>query len=83
MPEALKRLANSGAVRMSNYRLYYLDDHGGIGLPEWFNAPDDQDAIRQARVIKPHARKCEIWAGLRLVAQMDAQAKQPVTRLLN
>jgi hypothetical protein len=72
MPGALERLANSGVVSMSNYRLYYLDDDGRIGLPEWFNAPDDQDAIRHARVIKPHARKCEIWAGHRLVAQMDA-----------
>jgi hypothetical protein len=59
---------------MSDYRLYYLDGDGRIGLADWIKAPDDEDAIRQARVLKHHARKCEVWKDDRLVAQMDAQS---------
>jgi hypothetical protein len=58
---------------MSDYRLYYLDADGRIGLADWIKASDDHDAIRQARTLKHHARKCEVWKDRRLVAHMDAQ----------
>ena len=57
---------------MSNYRLYYLDDAGGIDLPDYIEAADDQDAVRQARELKRNALKCEVWQGPRTVASLDA-----------
>ena len=57
-------------LSMSNYRFYDLDPDGRIGLADGIRASDDQDAIRQAQVLKHHARKCEVWKDKRLVAQM-------------
>jgi hypothetical protein len=57
---------------MSNYKLYYLDGAGQIDLPDYIDASDDQDAIRQARELKRNARKCEVWQGHRTVASLDA-----------
>ena len=54
----------------SNYRLYCLDGYGHISLAEWLDADNDQDAIRQAQFLKRDARKCEVWNGRRLVAQL-------------
>ena len=59
---------------MSNYRLYSLDGMGRIDLAEWIEAADDNDAIRQARVLKQHALKCEVWERNRLVARLNAQS---------
>ena len=59
---------------MSSYRVYSLDGTGRIGLAEWVDAADDQDAIRQARVLKQHALKCEVWERNRLVARLNAQS---------
>jgi hypothetical protein len=58
---------------MADYRLYCLDGAGRISLAEWIHATDDQDAIEQAHQLKPHALKCEIWKGERLVATLDPQ----------
>jgi hypothetical protein len=57
----------------ARYRLYCLDARGQISLAEWIDAENDQDAIRQAQVLKQHARKCEVWQGNRLVARLDSQ----------
>jgi hypothetical protein len=59
---------------MSDYRLYYQDRTGRIGLADWIKASDDQDAVRQARILKRHALKCEVWERNRLVAQLDAHS---------
>jgi hypothetical protein len=59
---------------MQNYRLYCLDGVGSIGLAEWIQALDDDDAIRQAYELKRGALKCEVWLGMRLVATLDRQA---------
>jgi hypothetical protein len=42
-------------------------------LAEWIDAENDQDATRQAQMLKQSAQKCEVWDGKRLVAQLDAQ----------
>lgn len=42
-------------------------------MAEWIDATDDQDAIRQAQVMKRDALKCEIWEGARLVERLEAQ----------
>jgi len=59
---------------MQQHRLYCLDAMGRIGLPEWFQAPDDAAAIRQAQVLRRGALKCEVWLGNRLVATLDGSA---------
>ena len=58
----------------SDYRLYYLDGNGRIGLADWIKAPDDLDANRQARVLRHNALKCEVWKDDRLIAHMDARS---------
>ena len=55
---------------MVAYRLYCLDGGGKIDLAEWIDAGGDADAVRQARLLKPDALKCEIWQGHRLVASL-------------
>jgi hypothetical protein len=56
---------------LRHYRLYCLDGVGSISLAEWIEAPDDADAIRQARERYRGALKCEVWLDERLVAAMD------------
>jgi hypothetical protein len=58
---------------MPQYQLYCLDRAGRIGLAEWLEASDDDDAVRQARAAKRGALKCEVWQGHRLVAAIDDQ----------
>jgi hypothetical protein len=67
-----KRL-NLWVASMPNYRLYCLNDAGGISLAETIIASDDQDAINQARELKQDALKCEVWDGRRLVATLNGQ----------
>lgn len=51
---------------MANYRLYCLDGAGRIGLADWIEADDDNDATQKARKTKHYAVTCEIWQGTRL-----------------
>jgi len=62
---------------MGTYRLYYLDDAGRIGLAEWFEATDDDDAVEQAQHLKNGARKCEVWRGDCLVATLGTEELGP------
>jgi hypothetical protein len=57
-----------------HYRVYCLDGAGRVGLAEWIQAADDDEAIRQAHELKPSARKCEVWLRDRLVASIWGQA---------
>ena len=57
---------------MAHYRLYCLDGSGKIGLADWFEAYTDEEAIDAARESKAGALKCEVWQGMRMVAQLDA-----------
>lgn len=56
---------------MSSYRVYFLNGAGRIELPEWIEAADDADAMRQAQELKEDARRCEVWQGKRLVGAID------------
>jgi hypothetical protein len=58
---------------MGAYRLYCLDDAGRIGLAEWLEASDDDDAIEQAQHLKNGARICEVWRGECLVATLGTK----------
>ena len=57
---------------MVDYRLYCQDAGGNISFADWIEAVDDDDAVRQARLLKQSARRCEVWQGNRLVASLDA-----------
>lgn len=56
---------------MSSYRVYLLDGAGRIDLPEWIEAADDADAMRQSQELRKGARKCEVWQGTRLVGTIE------------
>jgi len=58
---------------MAHYRLYCLDRFGKISFADWIDAPDDQDAVRQAHDLKNGSRQCEVWEGRRLVASLEAR----------
>jgi hypothetical protein len=58
---------------MADYRLYWFNDNGHIGLGDWINAETDELAIAEALKLRPEAHKCEIWLETRLVAKLDAQ----------
>ena len=50
-----------------NYRLYCLNERGGINLADWIAAESDEDAIAKAQAIEHGARMAEVWDGHRLV----------------
>jgi hypothetical protein len=54
-----------------NYTLYCLDARGQISMADTIDAEDDHDAIRQAKMLKQDALKCEVWDGKRRVADLD------------
>jgi hypothetical protein len=58
---------------MKDYRLYCLDGAGNIGLADWIQATDDENAIGKARQVRPDAHMCEIWQKDRLVAKLSAE----------
>ena len=55
---------------MPTFRLYCLDGAGHIDLAEWIEASSEEDAIAQARAMRPEATKCEIWQKDRLIAKL-------------
>jgi len=57
---------------MRDYRLYCLNELGNLDLVDTVIAVDDRAAINEARDLKRHARKCEVWEGRRLVATLQA-----------
>jgi hypothetical protein len=58
---------------MPEYRVFQLDDAGGIlGPSKTITCADDQDAIRQARE-KLDGAIVEIWAGPRRVATLGRE----------
>ena len=56
---------------MPNYRLYGLDGEGRIGLADWIEADDDDQAIAEAGKMRPKANRCEVWLNNRLVAKLN------------
>ena len=60
---------------MVDYRLYCLDGAGRIGFADWIQAESDEQAITEARKLKPDMSRCEIWQRNRLVASLDGGAE--------
>ena len=60
---------------MPDYRVYCLNGAGRIELADWISAPDDDDAVQQARLMKKDAIGCEIWLGRRLVASLNHEGE--------
>jgi hypothetical protein len=57
---------------MAAYRIYCLDGAGHIGLADWIEAETDEQAIVEARKVRPDANKCEVWLKDRLVGKLNA-----------
>ena len=58
---------------MVAYRLYCLDGMNRFTHAEPFEAPNDEEAARRARVLMGDAIKCEVWERNRLVARIGDQ----------
>lgn len=56
---------------MADYRIYCLDGRGSIGFAEWIEADSDEDAVTQARIMRPDAQRCEVWKRSCLVATIE------------
>jgi hypothetical protein len=60
-------------IAMAPYRMYCLDREGRIGFAQWIEADSDDHAIAEAHRLNPGARRCEVWRGNCLVAQLNAE----------
>ena len=58
---------------MTDYRLYCLDGDGRIGRAYSLQANSDEEALAQARKLRPPAHRCELWLKNRLVAKLNTQ----------
>ena len=57
--------------QLTTYRLFRIDSANRIaGVPDIIEAPDDADAIRQAKVIS-QSRLAEVWQRSRKIAVLD------------
>lgn len=70
-PHSKSNAAGSRSVAV--YRVYPMDRTGVVGLPDWFEANDDDDAISKAFQLKARALKCEVWQRTRLVLAFDGE----------
>jgi hypothetical protein len=57
---------------MADYRIYCVDGAGRIALADWLEADTDEEAVCQAREMRPEASRCEIWQKARLVAKLNS-----------
>ncbi len=57
-----------------NYRIYCLNDRGGINLADWIEADNDDEAIRRAQEIEHGAVLAEVWDQNRLIATLKEGA---------
>ena len=53
-----------------NFRYYCLDATGHLHSAEWFDADDDEQALRLVADKHPDSR-CEVWHGDRLVGKVE------------
>jgi len=56
---------------MPDYRMYCLDRAEKIGSGEWFEAPNDEEALAIVRA-KKLSVLCEVWERDRLVGRVSA-----------
>jgi len=70
-----RRRVQSGSPggAMATYRIYCLDNAGHIRLADWLESSTDDDAIAQARKLRPDAQKCELWFKDRLIARINGE----------
>jgi hypothetical protein len=64
-------LRQQGERALPAYRHYRLDGAGNISNAEWFEAADDEQAVRRVRERKLPVAS-EVWNGNRRVAKIDA-----------
>ena len=57
---------------LKTYRLYCLNEHGGISLADWITAESDDDAVAKARVIEHGALMAEVWDEERLIVTLKS-----------
>jgi hypothetical protein len=58
---------------MATYRVYRVSNSGEMKLVQELSAANDEKAIELAREFHSAARKCEIWEGSRLVAEIGSR----------
>ncbi len=59
---------------MSDYRIYQLDERGGILSSVDVDCDDDRQAYETAEKLLTIASVGEIWAGARRLGRVDAKA---------
>jgi hypothetical protein len=60
---------------VTGYRLYGLDGVNKVASGEWFEADDDQTAIKVARNMMD-GHDCELWQGRRLIARLKRKPRR-------
>jgi hypothetical protein len=43
-----------------------------MDFAQWIEASSDEEAIKKARDLKPHARRCEVWLQSQLISKLDS-----------
>ena len=60
----------SGFVGVADYRLYGLDGVRKVASGEWFEADDDDSAVKVAKQMMD-GHDCELWQGKRFVTRIE------------
>ncbi len=58
---------------MPTYRVYRVSNSGQMKLVQELSVAGDKEAIEAAKGFHSDARKCEIWEGSRLVAEIGTR----------
>jgi len=57
-------------VAVADYRLYGLDGFNKVASGEWFEADDDDTAVKVAQQMMD-GHDCELWQGKRFVTRIE------------
>jgi len=57
-------------VGVADYRLYGLDGVNKVASGEWFEADDDDSAVKVAKQMMD-GHDCELWHGKRFVTRIE------------
>jgi hypothetical protein len=57
-------------VGVADYRLYGLDGVNKVASGEWFEADDDDSAVKVAKQMMD-GHDCELWQGKRFVTRIE------------
>ena len=58
------------------YRIYSYNGFAHEVTADWLEASGDEDAIVKAQAAVVVGKRCEIWDGRRLVAQLQCEQRQ-------